>query len=172
MARLTERQRRHARNRAAQAALLGWRNRGNVHYDQGQHRFDGIAKHRDASKGQYPAVADCSAYATWCLWNGLYLPFEKPDVVNALFWRYGNTGSMIRQGRSIKWTGHMRKGDVVFYAYQGTTPTHCAIMVGRDPNHSKGKPMVVSHGSESGPLYLPYDYRRIVQVRRHIHDGV
>jgi hypothetical protein len=172
MAKLTRDERKRARNLAAKAALLGYRNRGSIHYTQGQMRWSGISGHRDARLGQFPAYADCSAYATWCLWNGLFLPYEEPDCVNALFWRYGNTGSMIRQGRAIKWSGSMRKGDCVFYAYRGTTPTHVAIMVGRQPDHSKGTPMVVSHGSESGPLYLPYNYRRIVQVRRFVYDGV
>ena len=170
MPRLTERQRKRARNLAAQAALLGWRNRTAIHYTQGSRRWEGIDHRRDARKGQFPNYADCSAYATWCLWNGLLLPFGKPDVVNGAHWRAGFTGTQIRHGRAVAWTAEMRKGDLVFYANSGHTPTHVAIMVGRQPRN--GTPMVISHGGESGPLYLPYNYRRIVQVRRYIHNGI
>ena len=62
----------------------------------------------------------------------------------------------------------MLPGDLVFYASRGTTPTHVAICVG----HKQGRPYVISHGSESGPLFLPYGYRRVVQIRRYVHDGV
>jgi cell wall-associated NlpC family hydrolase len=60
------------------------------------------------------------------------------------------------------------RGDLVFYAKSGSTPSHVAIVVGR----REGRPMVVSHGSESGPLYLPWDYRRVVQARRYITTAI
>lgn len=167
MARLTRSQRVHARNAAAGAALLAWRHRGNVHYTQGSRRWSGITGTDNAALGQYPNWADCSAFATWCLWNGLYLPFHKRDVVNGLEWKYGFTGTQIKHGRRI--TGsQLRRGDLVFYATRGETPTHVAVCVGR----KDGRPMVVSHGSEAGPLYLRWNYRRVIQCRRYVHDGV
>ena len=167
MAKLTERQRRRARERAASAALLGYRNRGRVHYTQGSARWSGIKGKRNSRQGEYPFQADCSAYVTWCLWNALYLPHHKPDVVNGAAWRAGFTGTQVSHGRGIKAT-QMLAGDLVFYASSGRTPTHVAICVGE----RGGRKMVVSHGSESGPLYVPWNYRRVVQCRRYIHDGV
>jgi cell wall-associated NlpC family hydrolase len=167
MAKLTRRQRIRARNRAAQAALLAYRNRGRVHYTQGSRRWSGISGRRNSAQGEFPYYADCSAFATWCLWNALYLPYRRPDVVNGHQWRAGYTGTQIAHGRRIG-PSTMRRGDLVFYAVRGSTPTHVAICVGR-PND---RPMVVSHGNESGPLYLPWNYRRVVQVRRYIRDGI
>lgn len=167
MAKLSRKQLYRARRLAAQAALLGYRNRSRIGYTQGSRRWDGIARKRDARKGQHPATADCSAYATWALWNALSLVYGQSDVVNRCKWAYGYTGTQIKHGRRITGAKDMRMGDLVFYANSGSTPTHVAIMVGRKPEKT-GKPYVVSHGSSSGPLFLPWDYRRVVQVRRYI----
>ena len=95
-----------------------------------------------------------------------------PDVPQArsgqrAAWQAGFTGTQIQHGRKIT-AGEMLAGDLVFYAGRGSTPTHVAICVGRKGDRA----MVVSHGSESGPLYVPWNYRRVVQVRRYIHDAV
>ena len=147
--------------------MLGYRNRARVHYTQGARRWSGITDGRNSARGQFPAYADCSAFTTWALWNGLYLLYREPDQVNGLGWNYGFTGTQIAHGRRVA-PSKMTHGDLVFYASSGQTPTHVAICVGR----KQGRPMVVSHGSESGPLYLPWNYRRHVQVRRHIHSDV
>ena len=167
MAKLTRAQRERARARAANAALLGYRNRARVRYTQGAARWSGIKGRRNARQGEFPFYADCSAFATWCLWNALFIPYRKRDVVNGAAWKAGFTGTQIAHGRRVK-AGALMAGDLVFYAARGTTPTHVAICVGR----RNRKAMVVSHGSDSGPLYLPWDYRRVVQCRRYIHDGV
>jgi cell wall-associated NlpC family hydrolase len=168
MAKLTSAQRRLARNRAVEAALLGYRKRERVHYTQGAARWSGIKGKRSSAQGEFPFHADCSAYVTWCLWNALYLMYRKPDVVNGAGWRGGFTGTQVEHGRRIRASAAMLPGDLVFYANRGFTPTHVAICVGR----KAGRPMVVSHGSESGPLFLPFDYRRRIQMRRYIHDGI
>jgi len=167
MAKLTSEQRQRARRRAVNAALLAYRNRSRVHYTQGSRRWRGIDARRNAAQGEFPAYADCSAFTTWCLWNGLHLGYNKPDVVNGYRWRAGFTGTQIRHGRRIT-VGEMMEGDLVFYATYGYIPTHVAICVGR----RYGRAYVISHGNESGPLFLPYSYRRLIQVRRYIHDGV
>jgi hypothetical protein len=167
MAKLDRAQRDKARARAAGAALLAYRKRSLVHYSQGSRRWSGITSHRNAARGEVPPFADCSAFATWCLWNGLYLTFREPDHVNGAGWRYGFTGSQIEHGRRVK-APDLWRGDLVFYAKSGSTPSHVAIVVGR----REGRPMVVSHGSESGPLYLPWDYRRVVQARRYITTAI
>ena len=147
--------------------MLGYRNRGRVHYTQGSARWSGIKGKRSSAQGEFPFYADCSAFCTWALWNALYLTFRKPDRVNGAAWKAGFTGTQIQHGRKIT-AGEMLAGDLVFYAGRGSTPTHVAICVGRKGDRA----MVVSHGSESGPLYVPWNYRRVVQVRRYIHDAV
>ena len=168
---LNKDQRRRARRRAAEAALLAYCNRFSVHYTQGWRRWDGIRLHKNARQGQYPNYADCSAFATWCLWNGLYIGYGQPDTVNRANWQAGFTGTLMAFGKPISILSAKRDmltADVVLYGYYGSTPTHAAICVGR----LNGMPMVVSHGSESGPFYLPYNYRRIVGVRRFIYKGI
>lgn len=156
----------HARDRAVQAALLGYKNKGVVHYTQGGARWQGINKKLDASKGHFPNYADCSAYATWCIWNGLYLPYKHSDTVNGAAWHYGFTGTMLNHGKQVRNVGNVQRADCVIYG-NGPPGHHTAIVVGR--RKSDNKPMVISHGSEAGPFYLPYDYRNdVMQIRRYI----
>lgn len=155
-----------ARDRAVQAAMLALHHSGAIHYTQGSRRWDGIRLHKNARLGQYPLYADCSAFATWCLWNGLVLSgFTSRDTVNGAHWAAGYTGTMLSHGKAVKHRGNVQRGDCVIYG-SGFPGHHTAIVVGR---RSDGKIMVVSHGSEAGPFYLPYDYRRdIMAVRRYI----
>lgn len=158
-------QRTLARDRAVQAALLGLHHASAIHYSQGSGRWQGIAGHKVARKGQYPTVADCSAFATWCLWNGLHLGLGiKADVVNGCSWNAGYTGTMAQHGREVLHLKNVLPGDCVLY---GPAPTyeHVAIVVA----NKNGKPVVVSHGSEAGPFLLPYNYRSDVgQIRRYV----
>lgn len=158
-------QRTLARDRAVQAALLGLHHAPAVHYTQSSERWEGIAKHKVARKGQFPTHADCSAFATWCLWNGLHLGLGvKADVVNGESWNAGYTGTMAQHGREVLHLRHVLPGDCVLY---GPAPTfeHVAIVVAV----RNGVPMVVSHGSEPGPFFLPFSYRSDVgQFRRYI----
>lgn len=152
-----------ARQLVTHAALLGLRHKDAVHYTQGPQRWEGIDRHLIAAGGDYPRHADCSAFTTWCLWNGLAVPFGVDDVVNGLNWSAGFTGTQAAHGRPVKHIGNARRGDLVLY---GSPPNyaHVAIIVGR----RDGKPLVVSHGSEPGPFLLPFDYRPVGQIRRYI----
>lgn len=169
---LTAKERTRARRIAVRAALLGLHNAAAIHYTQGSARWQGIKDTRFSQRRQFPNYADCSAFATWCLWNGLYVPYHKPDVVNGADWKAGYTGTMLSHGRSIRYTKNIRWGDCVLYGAPGSSGRHVAIIV------KVGKPrgsslMVVSHGSEGGPYYLPYNYRRDIQsIRRYIHYRV
>lgn len=157
-------QRAIARDRAVHAALLGLHHAPAIHYTQGSERWDGIAKGLVARKGQYPTEADCSAFASWCLWNGLHLALGLGDVVNGENWNAGYTGTMAQHGRQVIHLNRVLPGDCVLY---GPAPTyeHVAIVVGVQ----NGVPMVVSHGSEAGPFFLAYNYRPDVgQIRRYV----
>jgi cell wall-associated NlpC family hydrolase len=147
--------------------MLGYRHAPSVHYTMGGARWQGIADTRYSRQGQFPNQADCSAYATWCLWNALWVPYKVKDVVNGAAWKAGYTGTMLNNGQVIKGTAAMRRGDLVIYG-NGFPGKHVAIMVGRRGG-PKGVPMVVSHGSEGGPYYVVWNYRSdIMSVRRYI----
>lgn len=161
---LTQPQRIIARELTTQAALLGLHHAPAIHYTQGPQRWQGIATHRVAAKGNYPNYADCSAFASWCLWNSLSVRFHLPDIVNGDHWQGGYTGTMAQHGRQVVHLKNVIRGDCVLY---GAAPIfdHTAIVVG----HRNGIPIVVSHGSESGPILLTYNYRPdIGEIRRYI----
>jgi hypothetical protein len=154
---LTAAQRSHARRRAVQAALLAWRNRGSIHYTQGGARWQGINQNLQSRNGKFPHYADCSSLATWCIWNAIKVAYGARDTVNNLGWRAGFTGTMIANGSKV---GGLMPGDCIIY---GRWPNggHTAIYVGN------GK--AVSHGSEAGPLLVPWRYRGdVIALRRYI----
>ena len=153
-----------ARDRAVQAAMLGLHNAGALHYTQDSRRWEGIDEKLIARHGQFPHHADCSAFATWCLWNGLAVPFKMGDIVNGEHWQAGFTGTLAQHGLEVTHGHRVRRADLVLY---GPAPTfeHVAIIVGE----KNGDPIVVSNGSEGGPYFLPYNYRSDVgQIRRYI----
>lgn len=155
-----------ARDRAVGAAMLGVKNAANVHYTQGPQRWEGITKKLNARMGQYPHYADCSAFVTWCLWNGLVVPgLVTRDIVNGANWAGGYTGTLLAHGKEVHHLENVQRADVVIYG-NGGTGEHTAIIVGR---RKDGHLMVVSHGSEPAPFYCAYDYRPDVMcIRRYI----
>lgn len=150
------RNRKQVVNRVLQAAILGYRNRDRIGYTQGASRWEGIRSHRSALLGQYPHWADCSAFATWCYWNGLFLPGHHSDVINGCHWQAGYTGTMMAHGWRVP---SPAPGDAVIYGH-GYPGEHVAIYTGGG--------LVVSHGGQSGPLLLPVRYRPdVLQFRRY-----
>jgi hypothetical protein len=166
-----------ARDRAVQAATLALNRAAEIHYTEDtaaqiaaqggvRRRWDGIRLHRNARLGQFPTFADCSSFATWCLWNGLHLAFDLGDNVNGGRWTGGYTGSMLDHGLVVDDADHLQRGDCVLYGVPGTVGKHTAMFVGRK---SDGTLMVISHGQESGPHFINYDYRSdIMGFRRYI----
>lgn len=154
-------QRQRARKRVVAAAYLGLHNAQRIHYTQGPQRWEGIAKHRRAYRGEYPTQADCSAFATWCLWDAT-LRYRLPDFVNGEAWTGGYTGTQQDHGKRVPArTRSMLPGDLVFYGDQGGgVAEHVAVYVGNG--------LVVSHGSEGGPYLLAWNYRPVNEVRRYI----
>ena len=139
-----------------EAAVLGLHHAPAIHYTQGELRWQGIDRDRKAWRHEYPNYADCSAFATWCLWNGLD-HFHHSDTVNGERWRGGYTGTLLEHGRRV--TAPI-PGDLVIY---GTSwpGEHTAVYTGGG--------LAVSHGSEIGPLLLPWRYRSdVLAVHRYI----
>jgi hypothetical protein len=157
-------QRVRARDRSVQAAMLALHHAPQLHYTQGASRWEGIQERRSARLGQFPTHADCSSFATWCLWNGLALGFGVADVVNGANWSAGFTGTMLAHGKRVRRIAKVLRGDCVLYG-NGPPGHHTALVVGVQD----GRPMVVSHGSEAGPFFVAYDYRPdVMEIRRYI----
>jgi cell wall-associated NlpC family hydrolase len=148
------------RVRVKRAALLGHTHAAEVHYTMGPRRWDGITNRCRSHLGRFPRFADCSSYATWCIWDALGGPNAGPDVVNGQFWRGGYTGTMKQNGRRLPGgIADAKIGDLVLYG--AGTGKHVAIMVGTD--------RAISHGSEAGPHLVKPDYRPdVAEVRRYI----
>jgi len=163
--RLSPEHRDKARELAVRAATLGYHNAPLLHYTQeAGPRWEGIHDNLKAWRGQFPRHADCSAFVTWCLWNGLS-HFHHSDNVNGENWQYGYTGTEVKHGVPVPNGAMHRKADAVLYGDPFGGTGHTALVVG----HRNGKLMVISFGSEAGPFYLPYDYRRdIHSIRRYI----
>jgi NlpC/P60 family len=155
---LNARDRIRARDLAIQAASLALRNAASIQYTMGPKRWDGINRNRKAWRGEFASFQDCSSFATWCLWHGL-AHFGIPDIVNGQQWRAGFTGTMFNHGQRVARDDALR-GDLLFYADPQRRINHVTIYIGGG--------MVISHGSEPGPLKLRMDYRPIVQIRRYI----
>lgn len=154
---LSERHRKEAVNGALQAAIVGLKHAYAQHYTQGELRWQGIDRHRDASKGHYPNYSDCSAFVTWCYWNGLFLRGHHSDIVNGQNWRAGYTGTMLNHGHAVS---SPLPGDAIIYG-PSWPGEHTAIYTGNG--------LVVSHGGDPGPLLLPWRYRGdVLSIRRYI----
>jgi len=153
---LGAKKRRTVRRRLRRTALNAARNRGAIHYTQGFRRWDGIRLHR-RGPGHYPNYADCSALASWLLWDAFKHVRMNNDIVNGARWTGGFTGTMLRHGKHL--SRPTLVGDCVFY---GSWPngSHVAIYIGNN--------LVVSHGSEAGPLIVRWNYRSVLAVRRYI----
>lgn len=156
-----------ARNIARRAALLGFRNAAALHYTEEAARWQGIDQNKLSEKGQFPTEADCSSFATWCLWNALHVRFSLPDNVNAAKWQGGYTGTLIDCGQPVSKLSDVRWGDLVIYGEPGDTK-HVAIVTNIGSPRGNGV-HVISNGSEGGPYWLPYNYRPdVLSIRRYI----
>lgn len=156
------RKRLRARALIVRAALVGWRNAEDIHYTQGDRRWDGIKLKKNALRGQYPNYADCSSFVTWLLWVILYNHYGLTnDIANGTGWSWGWTGTLVKHGVQVKHRVNWRRGDLIFYGDPFGASGHVAIYIGFG--------LVVSHGSEGGPYRIQWAYRRdFHSCRRYI----
>jgi cell wall-associated NlpC family hydrolase len=136
---------------AVRVALQGVKQRAQIHYTQGPDRWWGI--HNGSTGLNQPAWADCSSYTTWIFWQARRHMRGAPgdDVVNGQDWKSGYTGTHLEHGHIHEGgVDHWHAGRTLVF-YGKPTVGHVALYVGDG--------MVVSHGSESGPVYVRWDYR-------------
>lgn len=153
---LTAAQQARVRRLGVRACMLSVHRRAEMHYTQDVRRWEGITNHVRSYRGDVPFHADCSAFATWILWDATRR-YDKADrdFVNAMGWKSGHTGTLVQHGQKVS-LDSLRLLDLVFYGNEIWRPQHVAVYVG------KGK--VVSFGSEPGPLLLPTRYRSDVGI--------
>jgi hypothetical protein len=155
---LDDRRRELAQERVAEAAGLVLEHASEINYTHGARRWEGIDRDRRARRGEFPRNADCSALATWILWQGLG-PFCVPDVVNGANWHAGFISTLLSHGRALGPREPIRLGDLAFYLPGGRH--HVAVCIGGG--------RVVSHGTPFGPAKLTLRYRAdLHSIRRYI----
>lgn len=134
------------RKKIADAAYYAYRMRDSIGYAQVRPMVD------MAPPPNVPNLMDCSWFATWCYKSG-----GAPDPNGLGYNGLGYTGTLVNRGiRTIS----PQIGDLAFYGW-ASIPSHVAVCVGNN--------MVVSHGSQPGPLLLPLHYRSdFTQVRSYL----
>lgn len=140
-----------------QFGLKAAANRYQIHYSQVRPMQD---MNTTIAGPWFNITWDCSTFVTECSKVGK-VPDPNYGVNSSRQYNgWGFTGTLIQHGQSINST-NLRVGDFVFYGrdYYGN-PTHVAMYVG------DGR--VVSHGSEPGPLVLPWNYRGVHSIRTYI----
>lgn len=145
---------------AVSSAMTCYRKRADIFYSQDMSlRWMGINRH--IKLPDVPKFADCSSFTTWILHNARLHVYGKTgaDVINARIWKSGYTGTQINNGKLHRFGPKFWKPGrtLVFYGRGSHAVTHVAMYVGKDK--VSGKHMVVSHGQDSGPHYVPYNYR-------------
>jgi lysozyme family protein len=143
------------RKRIVNWALWGCKNSGHIGYSQnGNVRLAALGK-----KAALPLATDCSAFATLCYcWAGAPNPNAagKYDARQPTF-----TGSMLGHCRRIPRSA-VKPGDLVVWTPPGTGQHVCVVIQGG------ADPMLVSHGSDSGPKKLRFSAEDAYQ-RSHGH---
>lgn len=112
-----------------------------------------------------PWYTDCSEFVTTIYhWAG------APDPNGLGYNGYGWTGTMLDHGTSIPLFS-ARRGDVVIW---GSAPGHHTAVL--TENGTSGDPLIVSHGSERGPLELRLSSENAAQggrfatFKRYLND--
>ena len=139
------------RKKIVEWALWGVKNTHRIAYSQGGTRMGALL-----SPGSLPLATDCSAFASLCYsWAGAPNPnFDGPYVAA----QGGYTGTMLGRCRRIP-AAAAKPGDLVVWT-PPSTGQHVCIVVGGGAD-----PMLVSHGSDSGPLKIRFSDEDAYQRR-------
>jgi lysozyme family protein len=132
-------------------ALWGVTNTARIAYSQGGSRLAALD-----TPGALPLATDCSAFATLCYaWAGAPNP-NADGPYDARGMNY--TGSMLGHCRQIS-ARAAKPGDLVVWTPPHTGSHVCLLVeTGRDP-------MLVSHGSDAGPLKIRFSVEDAFQRR-------
>jgi lysozyme family protein len=132
-------------------ALWGVKNANQIAYSQGNTRLAALE-----TPGALPLATDCSAFATLCFsWAGAPNP-NADGPYDATGTNY--TGSMLDRCRHIP-ASAAKPGDLVVWTPPRTGSHVCLVVAtGADP-------MLVSHGSDAGPLKLRFSVEDAYQRR-------
>jgi hypothetical protein len=133
--------------RGVAAALMCVRHRSVIHYTQGGLRMVGV--NRKMYPPNYPHYMDCSSGVTW--W---YYVSGARDPNGLGYNGQGYTGTQSNKGRATSYN----VAPVMAVAFYGRPIGHEALVVKRGS-------MVVSHGSEPGPLLVNIAYRPVTLVK-------
>lgn len=117
-----------------------------VHYTQSSLRMSIVNwKLRPPVPEWRQVYEDCSSFATGCYWLA-----GAPDPNGRRYDGQGYTGTLWPRGRRVV---NLQPGDLVFYGwdYRIGAPEHVAVYYKPD--------LVISHGSEGGPVIRPIHYR-------------
>jgi hypothetical protein len=102
-----------------------------------------------------PWYTDCSEFVTTVYhWAG------APDPNGLGYNGYGYTGTMLDHGASIP-LFQVKPGDVVIWGWSPGHHTAVFVESGEKPD-----PLIVSHGSERGPLLIPLSSENLAQNGR------
>lgn len=114
-------------------------------------RWSGINGH--VHPPHVPPWADCSSATTYLFWEARVTVRGSAgaDIVNGLNWKAGNTATQINHGRRHKLGSKAWIPGRTLLFYGGKVITHVTLWLGL------GK--VFSHGTQTGPKYLDWDYR-------------
>jgi hypothetical protein len=153
----TPQQRINMRKRMLRACWLGYVHRDRIDYTQDAHGRWGINQHRWSVDDRYPDSSDCSGYSAY-LFRDASRILGLHDFVNGFSWLYGYTGTMTRHGDWIPRPTLI--GDQIFLRGTWSVPGHVQTYIG----HGRA----FSHGSQRGPLIVPWNNGYVVQVRRYL----
>lgn len=137
----------------ARSALVKWAewgvaNTASIHYSESTVRDDFLHTQR----GHLPMTTDCSGFVTFCYWAA-----NLPDPSGLDYQYVGFTGTLLenayKHGRVLTDLSQARPGDPIVIG--PGTGWHAVICV-----ESAADPVVVSHGSEPGPLSEHQSYDR------------
>jgi lysozyme family protein len=145
------------RDRIVKLALWGVKNSAKISYTQGAARLEALL-----APEALPLATDCSAFATLCY---SWAQAPNPNAAGAFSPRQtAFTGTMLSHCRHIPRSA-VQRGDLVVWSPPDVGHHVCVVVqTGADP-------MLVSHGSDSGPLKIRFSEEDAAQ-RRNGHGKV
>lgn len=114
-----------------------------------------------------PYAADCSGFATWAARSGGWAQDPNYPLGSSRKWDgYGYTGTLWACGHDVSSLRYAKLCDLVFYGRPWLAGGAAHVSIVREIHD--GRVYVGSHGSRSGPINVPADYRSITGIRRYV----